>query len=893
MNDELREAAELRAAQARTHEAAETARTLLLALCAHHGVRVEVGSMQGGAAAGRTTAPHSDSAMAELSAAQARTHEAVDGLRALALALCAHHGVRAAAAEVDPGQGGAAPMRIARTRRGTQPVEAALPRARTASLPVSDVMATLWTGGWTRPPEGLSSPPPPHASQPPALRSSEIAALLRNFLLSDAASAPADDPAAPHIAHLTEQLRTGHVLAKTVANGEWPTLLRKMAATSAGAPLKTSTSLLPPEGLGMRLYGSPSAHCAGLLFDEPALGLTDGCRSSDSGASLNAAALLSSVLAATLGSSSAAGGGSDGGGANYYAWPSGYYAKIEFNMNSKGELLNGRKEALTTVAKLAAKNKALSAAMARHLDVQQAARAAGAARDCVGSGDGHAGDGGGGGGEGATCASALSPPPAAQPPAALAYSASWAQPPAPAAFNEILAPVRADAVLCCFARLPSAECVLCALAASCALVGAARLPAEPPLPVALVCAPDARARVLSNAALARAVRDYGAMGEGARSAELREFSLPLALPAAVARLLSVAEVAVAYGAFGATLEAVRAMAADAAEEAAARAAAAAAAAANSTGADGRRSEGDGGGTGAEAGAPAAERGRVTCATDGGTSSAHNRGLLGYLLGTSAAKLRAGGGTGSGRANGGEGEARGGSGHAPAELSADAAASCALVIAARSALRAGNVRAIRPVVWVAIERMAAAGREAGVGGFSEFEALAGEGAPDALVAGAGVRAASGSSGGGGGGSARHGLGAICAEEGRPEMLGVLGAWLATAALLSHAAARRLEAVCFTVAEWLRQSGSSTFRVSSWMEGRRVCRFCGNVHLSQKEITAYMGDRAILNRGKFYQHLLLLQQEAAEPVAYFRRLVQMVRLPAARRLPLAPRGACWPV
>jgi hypothetical protein len=68
----------------------------------------------------------------------------------------------------------------------------------------------------------------------------------------------------------------------------------------------------------MRLFGDSSQHCTGVVFD---------IQTSDTSECL--------------------------------AWPSGYYAKTEFNIDPDGTLLNGRKEALVSIPQLREQNRAL------------------------------------------------------------------------------------------------------------------------------------------------------------------------------------------------------------------------------------------------------------------------------------------------------------------------------------------------------------------------------------------------------------------------------------------------------------------------------------------------------------------------------------------------------
>eukprot|EP00667_Euglena_gracilis_P002089 EG_transcript_2088 len=110
---------------------------------------------------------------------------------------------------------------------------------------------------------------------------------------------------------LLELFATQGALAKTIKNDEWPTFLEKLNPPG----IRTSTSLLPPYGRHMRLFGTEAARCCGLIWDRNLLNLK-GC----------------------------------------WAWPSGYYAKTEFNIDANGRLKNGREDALVLVEDLLVAN---------------------------------------------------------------------------------------------------------------------------------------------------------------------------------------------------------------------------------------------------------------------------------------------------------------------------------------------------------------------------------------------------------------------------------------------------------------------------------------------------------------------------------------------------------
>mmetsp|Transcript_4854 Transcript_4854/g.15266 ORF Transcript_4854/g.15266 Transcript_4854/m.15266 type:complete len:615 (-) Transcript_4854:92-1936(-) len=104
-------------------------------------------------------------------------------------------------------------------------------------------------------------------------------------------------------------------LVKTVQNDGWVQLIRELQ----GPPLRTSLTLPPPGGRGMRFFGKPPESSLGLVWDRKALDL------------------------------SAA-----------HIWPSGYFAKSDFNVAADGSLLNGRAEALVTLEDLMHSNSTLT-----------------------------------------------------------------------------------------------------------------------------------------------------------------------------------------------------------------------------------------------------------------------------------------------------------------------------------------------------------------------------------------------------------------------------------------------------------------------------------------------------------------------------------------------------
>lgn len=99
-------------------------------------------------------------------------------------------------------------------------------------------------------------------------------------------------------------------LVKTVRNTDWLALIRKLRIAESNV-FRTSVSLPPPGAVNMRLFGEPRTNCAGLVWDLSQVDLSEA-----------------------------------------YIWPSGYMAKTEFNLNHKGELVNGRSSALVTIDRL-------------------------------------------------------------------------------------------------------------------------------------------------------------------------------------------------------------------------------------------------------------------------------------------------------------------------------------------------------------------------------------------------------------------------------------------------------------------------------------------------------------------------------------------------------------
>lgn len=98
----------------------------------------------------------------------------------------------------------------------------------------------------------------------------------------------------------------------------------------------TSCSLLPPFGKKMRAYGSPTAYTAGVVFALPRQHHTT--IGGDHNNNSSSRTVISEDEAATT--------------TKTWSWPAGYSAKTEFNIDGRGDLINGRKEALVSLSQL-------------------------------------------------------------------------------------------------------------------------------------------------------------------------------------------------------------------------------------------------------------------------------------------------------------------------------------------------------------------------------------------------------------------------------------------------------------------------------------------------------------------------------------------------------------
>ena len=136
-----------------------------------------------------------------------------------------------------------------------------------------------------------------------------------------------------------EMLATQQACVKTVKNTDWTALLERFSSphTSHHGPrvhddvppesnrypftsFVSSTTLLPPYGQKMRCFGSVGQYTVGLVFALPTA-YADGQSEEE-------------ACAAT----------------ETWSWPAGYAAKTEFNIDGRGQLINGREEALRSLA---------------------------------------------------------------------------------------------------------------------------------------------------------------------------------------------------------------------------------------------------------------------------------------------------------------------------------------------------------------------------------------------------------------------------------------------------------------------------------------------------------------------------------------------------------------
>ncbi|KAG7374397.1 hypothetical protein IV203_013492 [Nitzschia inconspicua] len=160
-------------------------------------------------------------------------------------------------------------------------------------------------------------------------------------------------PESQHEQYWTEEeklvvdlLQNQRAVVKTIKNSEWTSFLHRFKCPQSKKgkypsnkddigphgerfpfnSFVTPTSLLPAGGKKMRCYGAPATYTTGVVF---ALPIFDSDQSEEEAAKQTGT----------------------------WSWPSGYSAKTEFNVNARGELINGREEALVSHSKLRQFNK--------------------------------------------------------------------------------------------------------------------------------------------------------------------------------------------------------------------------------------------------------------------------------------------------------------------------------------------------------------------------------------------------------------------------------------------------------------------------------------------------------------------------------------------------------
>jgi hypothetical protein len=151
----------------------------------------------------------------------------------------------------------------------------------------------------------------------------------------DGLTNPAPDDWTADEREVVELLRTQHACVKTLKNADWTPFLRRFCfplPTRGTKPKShddippdeehpfnsfvTSTTMLPSLGLKMRAYGSSTQYTTGVVFAMPRVFPDDDTEDE--------------AQART----------------ETWSWPAGYSAKTEFNIDSRGRLMNGRQEAL-------------------------------------------------------------------------------------------------------------------------------------------------------------------------------------------------------------------------------------------------------------------------------------------------------------------------------------------------------------------------------------------------------------------------------------------------------------------------------------------------------------------------------------------------------------------
>ena len=162
--------------------------------------------------------------------------------------------------------------------------------------------------------------------------------------LLDSSPSPTQDWSEAEI-EVIEMLEKQQACVKTIQKNEWPVFLERFqtpvpntgrgrAAQHADIPpddtttnqntfnsFVTSTSLLPSGGKKMRCYGSELSYPVGVVFGLPTFNSPDA---------------ENQVITDQ----------------KVWAWPAGYAAKTEFNIDNRGELINGRQEALVSLEQI-------------------------------------------------------------------------------------------------------------------------------------------------------------------------------------------------------------------------------------------------------------------------------------------------------------------------------------------------------------------------------------------------------------------------------------------------------------------------------------------------------------------------------------------------------------
>lgn len=142
-----------------------------------------------------------------------------------------------------------------------------------------------------------------------------------------------------------QKLSTQQACVKTIKNTDWTAFLKRFSTPLARNPSRpqmhddtapeegenseypftsfvTSTTMLPPGGKKMRCFGSVNQYTVGVVFALPT-------------AHANSHSEAEACEATQT-----------------WSWPAGYAAKTEFNIDGRGQLINGRKEALRSLATL-------------------------------------------------------------------------------------------------------------------------------------------------------------------------------------------------------------------------------------------------------------------------------------------------------------------------------------------------------------------------------------------------------------------------------------------------------------------------------------------------------------------------------------------------------------